>query len=173
MQENAWTAVSNSLDFVDSPTKAKVYFENLKKRHTKKRNDVRKSEKSGTSLAEKEKALNSFKPYEYLSWLDQFIATRASKTNITINDDKLDCSLVRHTDADEFEDDDTLNTSISIVPRKISSKRKASGVEESEIALIKETQNEIKVNRERLDNLKTNPDEIYGQMISSVKEKRF
>ena len=36
MQENAWNAVSNSLDFVDSPTKAKAYFENSKKRCTKK-----------------------------------------------------------------------------------------------------------------------------------------
>ena len=61
MQENAWNAVSNSLDFVDSPTKAKAYFENLKKRYTKEQNDVRKSEKSGTSLAEKEKVLNAFR----------------------------------------------------------------------------------------------------------------
>ena len=61
MQENAWNAVSNYLDFVDSPTKGKAYFESLEERYTKTRNDVRKSEKSGTSLAEKEKALNAFK----------------------------------------------------------------------------------------------------------------
>ena len=53
---NAWEKVVGELDFREDVKEAKTYWENLRKRYNKKRNDVKKSDRSGTSLFGKEKA---------------------------------------------------------------------------------------------------------------------
>ena len=199
--ENAWEEISKALDFVESSTKCKLHFDNMKKRYVKKRNDVRKADKTGTSLAEKEKAENAFIPYKFLQWMDPFIATRSSKTNIPSlrqspsavitpqpNEDEDDpISMNSDDNEDEFRDyvdaldtsrnqsESTTPTSLnrSLFPRMRTTKKQGKRIKTSElidseeIRLMKELQNDIKVKRERLENLQTNPDQIYGQMLAS------
>ena len=81
---NAWEKVVAELDFLEDVKEAKTYWENLRKCYNKKHNDVKKSDRSGTSLFEKEKARKAFQPYIFLQWLDRFIGARASKTNLTV-----------------------------------------------------------------------------------------
>ena len=62
---------------------AKTLFENLKKRYNKKKNIVKKADRSGTSASEKAKAKKIFEPYKYLQWLEQFIVPRPSRSNLS------------------------------------------------------------------------------------------
>ena len=80
--ENAWKEVISLVDFVDDTKQAKAFFQNIKKRYCKYRQNLTNADKTGTSLAEKEAAIKSFEPYRYLQWLDTFIAKRESKSNL-------------------------------------------------------------------------------------------
>ena len=60
---NVREKVVGELDFLEDVKEAKTYWENLRKRYNKKRNDVKKSDRSGTSLFEKGKARKAFQPY--------------------------------------------------------------------------------------------------------------
>ena len=57
-----------------------MLFTNLKKRYLKKRNELKLSKKSGTSAEAVLKAEKTFKPYQFLVWLDDFIQLRKGKT---------------------------------------------------------------------------------------------
>ena len=59
-----------------------MLFDNLRKRYNKKKNDVKKSKKSGSATTDAEKAEKALAPYKFLSWLDAFVYTRESKTNL-------------------------------------------------------------------------------------------
>lgn len=62
--------------------RAKQLFENLKKRFSKRRNDLKKAERSGTSTSAVEKAKESMREYSFLVWLIPYIKLRATKTNV-------------------------------------------------------------------------------------------
>ena len=57
-------------------------FEKLRKRYNKKKNDLKKSKKSGSSTKEGEKAEKALSDYRFLSWLDKFIYVREGKSNL-------------------------------------------------------------------------------------------
>ena len=62
--------------------RAKSSFENLKKRYFKKRCASKKSQKSGTSRSEVEKAEAELRQFSFLTWLDPFIRLRETRSNI-------------------------------------------------------------------------------------------
>ena len=66
----------------------------MKKRYLKKRNELKASKKSGTSADEVARAEKNFRPYQFLSWLDDFVQIREGRTNLP-------------TDIDELEDEDS------------------------------------------------------------------
>lgn len=61
---------------------AKNAFDNFKKRYMKKKNAVKKADRSGTSSISFNKAKKDLEPYLFFSWYDEFSRPRASKTNI-------------------------------------------------------------------------------------------
>ena len=54
----------------------------MKKRYLKKKNEHKKSQRSGTSRDAIEKAERDFQPYIFLKWLDDFTRLRETKSNI-------------------------------------------------------------------------------------------
>ena len=65
-------------------SRAKLAFENLKKSYSKKKNDFKKAQRSGTSRDAGEKVENEMKRFRFLAWLDSFLQARKTKSNITI-----------------------------------------------------------------------------------------
>ena len=61
---------------------AKKLFNNLKKRYGKKRNEMRKVERSGTSTSAVAVAKEKLEQYKFLVWLQPFIQARSTKTNL-------------------------------------------------------------------------------------------
>ena len=111
---------------------ARTYFEKLRKRYNKKKNDLRKVKKSGSSTQESQKAEKALEPYKFLSWLDNFIYIRESRSNVgsfenheEIEDeaDELDEDedvLDGDFDADDNEFDEDILSSTSKSPSIIS-----------------------------------------------------
>lgn len=66
-------------------TRAKSAFENLKKNYTKKRSNVRNSKRSGTSREAVEKAENELRQWSFLTWLDDFVQPRVSKSSFDVD----------------------------------------------------------------------------------------
>ena len=60
----------------------KTIFENVKKRYLKRRNALKKADKSGTSSAVVDKAKRELGVYAFLFWLENFIKPRKTKDNI-------------------------------------------------------------------------------------------
>lgn len=69
----------------------------MRKRYNKKKLDVKKTKKSGSSTQESERAEKALAMYKFLFWLDNFIYIREGRSNI--NSDGLNSE-------DEEEDDD-------------------------------------------------------------------
>ncbi|XP_057302855.1 uncharacterized protein LOC130637019 [Hydractinia symbiolongicarpus] len=106
--KNAWEEVANSLEFLENGNAAKTSFEKLRKRYNKKKNDFKKSKKSGTSTKESEKAEKALELYKYLSWLDNFIYVREGRSNIYTDyssDEEGDEDTELPVDLTENEDD--------------------------------------------------------------------
>ena len=61
---------------------AKNCFENIKKRYLKRRNELKKWDKSGTSSAVVDKARRDLDVYSFLFWIDYFLKPRKTKCNI-------------------------------------------------------------------------------------------
>ena len=61
---------------------AKTIFENIKKRYLKRRNALKKADKSGTSSAVVDKAKRELGVYAFLFWLENFVKPRKTKDNI-------------------------------------------------------------------------------------------
>ena len=61
---------------------AKHLYENFKKRYQKKRNVLKKVDRSGTSSSVVDKAKKDLEPYLFFSWIDNYTRPRASRTNI-------------------------------------------------------------------------------------------
>ena len=87
---NSWNNVVSDVEFLNDVNEARVYWENLRKRYNKKRNELKKADKSGTSFFEKEKARKAFQPYAFLQWIDRFIGTRSSRNNLPKNFSHID-----------------------------------------------------------------------------------
>ncbi|XP_065068514.1 uncharacterized protein LOC135693858 [Rhopilema esculentum] len=78
---NAWRKVAEATG-MESGEEAKKLFDNLKKRYSKKRNEMRKVERSGTSTSAVAVAKEKLDQYKFLVWLQPFIQARSSKTNL-------------------------------------------------------------------------------------------
>ena len=57
----------------------------MKKKYLRKRKELKDAKKSGTSADVVEKAERLFKPYSFLSWLDNYVQAREGRTNIPRN----------------------------------------------------------------------------------------
>ena len=59
-----------------------LLFLNLKKTYLRKRKELKDSNKSGTSADAVTKAEKAFRPYAFLSWLDEFTQVRQERSNL-------------------------------------------------------------------------------------------
>ena len=66
-------------------SRAKSPFENLKKSYTKKRSNLRNSKKSGTSREAVEKAKSELRQWSFLTWLEDFVQKRASRSSFHVD----------------------------------------------------------------------------------------
>ena len=62
-------------------SRARTSFDNLKKRYSKKKNDFKKAQRSGTSREAVQKAETELKSLIFMAWLDSFIQLRDTKSN--------------------------------------------------------------------------------------------
>ena len=60
----------------------KTCFENLKKRHSKKQNAVKRATIQGAGGDDVSRYENEVKKYAFLAWLDKHVLPRESKTNV-------------------------------------------------------------------------------------------
>ena len=89
--------------------RAKSAFENLKKRYFKKRCEFKKSQKSGTSWEEVEKAEAELRQFSFLTWLCRFIRLRETKSNVdeVNSQNSFDISSQEHTlDIERSDEED-------------------------------------------------------------------
>ena len=106
--------------FFSSGNDAKLYFEKLRKRYNKKKNDVKKAKTSGSSTKDEEKAENALDVYKFLFWLDNFVYIRESRTNIPVaraessDDEAVNDLDSQSDDEDESDvvDNDLVNTEV-------------------------------------------------------------
>eukprot|EP00794_Sanderia_malayensis_P006944 gene6944-7724_t len=78
---NAWNKVADEAA-IENGERAKQLFDNMKKRFSKRRNDLKKAERSGTSSDAVEKAREKANEFRFLTWLVPYIKLRATKTNL-------------------------------------------------------------------------------------------
>ena len=69
-------ATSHSPNWCSILGEAKNAFTNLKKRYSKKRNDVKRAKRSGAGLADVQRFENQLEVYSFLSWLYPFMKLR-------------------------------------------------------------------------------------------------
>ena len=67
-------------------SRAKSAFENLKKNDTKEQNNLRNSKKSGTPREAVEKTESELREWSFLTWLDDFVQPRASRSSFYVDD---------------------------------------------------------------------------------------
>ena len=60
----------------------KKRFENLKKRYSKKKNNLKRKSATGAGLADVEAAKRDLKEYGFLAWLEEHLQLRETKTNL-------------------------------------------------------------------------------------------
>ena len=79
------------------------YFENFKKRWSKKKNTLKKVHDSGTSTTSVKKVKKNLELYLFFSWCNDFIRPRASKANIA-DDGLSDCESDSIKDIEEQQE---------------------------------------------------------------------
>eukprot|EP00112_Aurelia_sp_Birch-Aquarium-sp1_P009320 Seg2053.12 transcript_id=Seg2053.12/GoldUCD/mRNA.D3Y31 product="hypothetical protein" protein_id=Seg2053.12/GoldUCD/D3Y31 len=97
---------------------AKLCFENFKKRYLKKRNALKKANRSGTSSVAVEKAKNDLEPYKFFSWIDDFLKPRNTKSNVQEGDQESVASHVSTLEDPEegiFDSDEDINDTERVV----------------------------------------------------------
>ena len=75
----------------------------MKKRYQKKKNNLKKADRSGTSTAIVGKARKDFEPYLFFTWFDAYTRQRSSKSNIMCDNDS--DSMVESYDKIDADDD--------------------------------------------------------------------
>ena len=87
-------------------SRAKSAFKILKKNHTKKRSNLRNSKKSGTSREAVEKAESELRQWSFLTWLDDFVQPRASRSSFHIDYSQQSQQCQQPIEEDDFMADD-------------------------------------------------------------------
>ena len=85
------------------------------------KNDLKKRNKSGTSTREFQKAERALDDYKFLSWLDNFIYVRESRTNVaqTVVDDEEGEREERKEDSEESDIESTQVLDHSLKDRSV------------------------------------------------------
>ena len=88
---------------------AKFCFEKLKKRHNKKQNNVKNTTRAAKDDVQKFEV--ELQKYAFMSWLDKYVATRKSKTNVPDNFGiEEDDSGLRRCSEESSEDDASVSS---------------------------------------------------------------
>lgn len=89
---------------------AKLYFEKLRKRYNKKKNDAKKTKKSKSSTRECEKAEKPLDVYKFLFWLDTFVYIKEGRSNVPVaRDESSDDEEVLQELADKSDEESDFN----------------------------------------------------------------
>ena len=83
--ENAWRKVVVDTKLEDVKT-AKRLFGNLKKRYLKRKRAFKSVNVSGTSKRKVTKERKALEEYSFMSWLDKYVSSRESKSNISFKE---------------------------------------------------------------------------------------
>ena len=78
--------------------------ENLKKRYSKKKNNLKRKSASGPGLADVEAAKRDLKEYGFLSWPEKYLQLSETKTNLrSFRLDDFESGSTDHSDPDDTE----------------------------------------------------------------------
>ena len=78
--------------------------ENLKKRYSKKKNNLKRKSASGPGLADVEAAKRDLKEYGFLSWPEKYLQLSETKTNLrSFRLDDFESGSTDHSDPDDIE----------------------------------------------------------------------
>ena len=84
----------------------KKRFENLKKRYSKKKNNLKRKSAFWAGLADVETAKGDLKKYGFLAWLEEHFQLSETKTNLTkssIRSGDFESGTTDHSDSDDTE----------------------------------------------------------------------
>ena len=163
-------------------------FEKLKKRYSKKRQNVKKvsrsgsRSRSGSGVAETSPALTDLQKYSFMEWLNKYTRPKKTKTNLMDDDESIPDSnqdqgeLENEMESDsesnyELPDDKSTlgsnekvkqNTQQTTAPRK----KEQSLKKKAERTSKESTDQNLKENMTKLKD-QTSEDEIIGQLIAS------
>lgn len=175
---------------------AKTLFENLRKRYNKKKNDLKKSRRSGAGTTDIEKVERALAPYKFLSWLDNFTYTRESKTNLDLsakedsileNEDEDGCGESDAViDEDKPHDNNSNDSNENFVrvnsklPNEKRKKRKechqSSDLDQAKVLLIKSLKEDIQ-NQKKHAIKELNPVDLFvsslGADLKTLSERDF
>ena len=143
---------------------AKQTFASLKRRYLIKRNLFKKSNKSGGSSAAVEKAKKDLDPYLFLSWIDQYLKPRSTKSNISHTNYESSESMEQNEGVHDEDDKGSypyMEESAYVNERKrqlpqsrknSASNNKLSRIEEKQLKLMEEMEKDMKKEREQQEN---------------------
>jgi hypothetical protein len=170
---------------------AKNAFNNLKKRYSKKRNDVKRAKRSGAGLADVQKFEKSFEVYSFLGWLNHFLQLRDDTlTNLTSEDVEVETGDDEEEDRDEDEaeyDKEDNETTTEATPSGIKTKKRKSFAKTDKLP-FKKKRNEpvsqeenaakdiLQTINQRLQHKSERPqqrdeDDVFGEMVTSEIKK--
>ena len=171
---------------------AKNAFNNLKKRYSKKRNDLKRAKRSGAGLADVQKFEKAFEVYSFLGWLNNFLQLKDdTMTNLTTEN----IDYENEASEEEDEDDNEAKKNYAFVPESDGEEtsrvktNKRPSFSKSDKPQFKKKRNESKFFQEenetteilqtinkRLQEKSEQPqkrdeDDVFGEMVSSEIKK--
>ena len=163
----------------------KKQFEHLKKRYSKKKNNLKRKSASGAGLADVKAVKRDLKEYGFLAWLEEHLQLRETKTNIrSIRLDDFESGSTEHSDSDDTESlniEPDLNLArkkmkTTSVCTKVSdgkpnlnsnNSQKIEAVQQAELFALQSIGNAFPAKAESTSsNDKKDADDLFGKMIS-------
>ena len=98
------SVTASALNYYLFVGEGKKRFENLTKRYSEKKNNLKRKSASGAGLADIEAAKRDLKEYGFLTWLEEHHQLRETKTNLrSIRLDDFESGSTDHSDSDDTE----------------------------------------------------------------------
>ena len=98
------SVTASALNYYLFVGEGKKRFENLTKRYSEKKNNLKRKSASGAGLADIEAAKRDLKEYCFLAWLEEHLQSRETKTNLqSIRLGNFESGSTDHSDSDDTE----------------------------------------------------------------------
>ena len=162
-------------------SKAQGLFNVLKKKYLRKRKELKDAKRSGTSADVVEKAERLFRPYSFLSWLDNYVQAREGRTNLPRNGAQEEVEIDAIATAESRPDDEEVEEQGLIEePPKLSGKKMAgkkrpqtsqsskdAHMNEMEFSLMNSLRETIAERRKQASQKEDDADDLFCKALAS------